>query len=513
MRAERPAGGVDPFRFLRRAAGLPRGFWERDGRWSAWAGSAAEIRVERGGERSPAAEVRERAAAVLRGLEAAGPDGSGPDGDDGPGPDGSHAAAVRFHGGLAFDPGDDRPPARGFAGSFPAGRFHLPALELRGGEGEEVRMAAVVRVPADVSSGRAARTARRALDRVLGRLEGTESDGSDGSRPPEGASRPSDGEPPRSGGAAGLRTVVWTPGRRGWTEIVETALEAVREGRLDKVVPARLVELTLDGPPDPVALLARLRSGNPGTFPFLVEAGPGPALLGAAPEIVASRADGRFEATAVAGTVPEGEGRAERERLARRLLESEKDREEHDVGVRDMREALLSVAEVAEVDEEPTVLRLRGMQHLLTHLSARVPDELHVLDLLDALHPTAAVNGFPRAEALRFLRAHEPFHRGWFAGPVGWFDGTGDGAFAPALRCALVDGDRARLFAGAGIVEGSRPDAEWEETSVKLLPVLRALGLDPAAVEARASDEPGRSEGAADSGAAGPSRVAPATGG
>ena len=245
----------------------------------------------------------------------------------------------------------------------------------------------------------------------------------------------------------------------------------------------------LDRAPDPIEVLGALRRDNPGTFPFLFEPGPGPALLGAAPEIVASRADGRFRATAGAGPVPAGEGKEERERMARRLLECEKDRTEHEVGVRDMREALLSVADVAEVDAEPSVLRLRGMQHLCTHLSARVPEGLHVLELLEAMHPTAAVNGRPREAALRFLRRHEPFHRGWFAGPVGWFDAGGDGAFAPALRTGLLDGDRAVLFAGAGIVEGSRPEAEWEETSVKLLPFLRALGLDPEAVARRADDQ------------------------
>lgn len=477
VRAERPARDVDPFVFLRRAAGLPRGFWERDGRWCAWAGSAAVLRVESppedGGPPSPAfrpgARVRERARDVLARVEPT----FGEAGGAGSGAEGLAAGAVRFHGGLAFDPDDRRSTRLGPAGDFPAARFHLPALELRGGEdgGREARMAAVVRVPADLDPEEAGRTAGRALDRVLRRLR---------EAAPEEATR---------GTGDGLRCsrVEHAPGRGGWEELVEAALAAVREGTLEKVVPARLVELALDRAPDPVLLLARLREDNPGTFPYMVEAVPGTVLLGAAPEIVASRANGRFEATAVAGTVREGEGREERERLAQRLLDSEKDRTEHEVGVEDMREALLSVAGVAEVDAEPTVLRLRGMQHLLTHLSARVPDELDVLSMLDAMHPTAAVNGRPRAAAKRFLREHEPFHRGWFAGPVGWFDATGDGEFAPALRCALLDGDRARLFAGAGIVEGSRPEAEWDETSVKLLPVLRALGLDPDAVEAEAA--------------------------
>jgi isochorismate synthase len=284
--------------------------------------------------------------------------------------------------------------------------------------------------------------------------------------------------------------------------MVEASLEAIGAGRLEKVVPARRVDLELAGAADPVAVLSRLRRGAPATLPFLLEPRPDAAWVGAAPEIVAACRDGRFHATAVAGTAPDAPDPGERSRLARELLESAKDRAEHAIGVRDMRRALLRLAEVAEVDEEPRVLRLRGMQHLLTNLSARVPEGLHVLDALAEMHPTAAVNGAPRAEALRFLRATEPFHRGWYAGPVGWFDAEGDGEFAPALRSVLIRGRRAHLFAGAGVVEGSEPDREWDETGWKLRPGLEGLGLDPDRLrgDGRDAAEPGTRAG---SGAAG----------
>ena len=104
-----------------------------------------------------------------------------------------------------------------------------------------------------------------------------------------------------------------------------------------------------------------------------------------------------------------------------------------------------------------------------------------MLDLLEVMHPTAAVSGYPREPAAAFLRERERFERGWYAGPVGWFDAEGEGAFAPALRCALLRGDRARLFAGAGLVEGSDPDREWEETALKLGPMLEILADGPEA--------------------------------
>jgi menaquinone-specific isochorismate synthase len=278
--------------------------------------------------------------------------------------------------------------------------------------------------------------------------------------------------------------------------MVEVALDEVAAGRLEKVVAARCLELALDRPVDAVDVLLALRGGGEGTFPYLLEPVPGSFVVGAAPEIVASRRGRHFRATAVAGTVREGADPAESERLARRLLSSDKDRREHRIGVRDMREALLEVAGVAEVDQAPSVLRLQGMQHLSTRLTARLAEDLHVLELLATLHPTAAVNGRPREAALAYLRRREPFDRGWYAGPVGWFDAAGDGAFAPALRSVTAAGRRARVCAGAGLVEGSRPAAEWDETGVKLRPALRALGLDAGPADRAAGIDAGTASAA-----------------
>ncbi len=430
--------GPSPGTLLRVFEGLPRGFWERGDRWAAWGGAVARVRI-------PSGRDDGLARPVVRWRRTLGPE-----------------AAGRCYGGCAFDPrGAGGPGASGDGpgwGRWPVAVFVLPAVELRRA-GDGLRLTVRVRAPADTGAKAAEEAADRALERARRRLR-------DG--PGAGTVSPAVASARRH------------PDREGWEALVEEALGAIRAGGMEKAVPARLLELELDAVPSPVDLLERLRAENPGTFPFLVEPVPGSALVGAAPEIVASRRGESFLATAVAGTVPEGEDEEETRRMARRLRESAKDRAEHQLTVRDMREALVSVAGVARVDREPDVLRLRGMQHLITRLTARMPDRPHVLELLEALHPTAAVNGFPRGPARDFLRRREPFDRGWFAGPVGWFDQSGDGTFAPALRCALVEGRRAVLFAGAGIVEGSRPDDEWRETGMKLRPALRALGLEGA---------------------------------
>jgi menaquinone-specific isochorismate synthase len=170
-----------------------------------------------------------------------------------------------------------------------------------------------------------------------------------------------------------------------------------------------------------------------------------------------------------------GRDPAERRALAARLLASEKDRAEHRWVVDEMVERLGEVATDIRAAETPHVLTLARIQHLETEIRARVPTDRHVLDMVEALHPTPAVCGVPRDAALELLQREEPFDRGWYAGPVGWFATDGDGHFVPALRTAVGDGRRWRLFAGAGIVDGSSAQGEWDETGIKFQPVLRAL--------------------------------------
>ena len=148
---------------------------------------------------------------------------------------------------------------------------------------------------------------------------------------------------------------------------------------------------------------------------------------------------------------------------------------EHRIALEDMVARLGPLADDIEAQPEPHVLTLARLQHLETEIRARLPEGTSALTVLEALHPTPAVCGLPRDAALEFLDEAGPFERGWYAGPVGWFDLDGNGVFVPALRCAVVQDLRWRLFAGAGIVEGSDPGLEWDETNIKFEPMLRAL--------------------------------------
>jgi isochorismate synthase len=268
--------------------------------------------------------------------------------------------------------------------------------------------------------------------------------------------------------------------RAGWDTAVRNALDAIGEGRVSKVVLARTLDVITESPLDPIEVVHHLWQDNGGSHVFYFEPERGCALAGAAPEIVSMVSEGRFRATAVAGTVAKGETPEEQERLAERLLTSKKEGVEHRIALEDMVSRLGPLARDIQAQPEPHVLTLARLQHLETEIRAELPEGTSALTVLEALHPTPAVCGLPRDAAVEFLREEEPFERGWYAGPVGWFDLDGNGAFVPSLRCAVVRDCRWRLFAGAGIVAGSDPGLEWDETSIKFEPMLRALAASGA---------------------------------
>lgn len=246
---------------------------------------------------------------------------------------------------------------------------------------------------------------------------------------------------------------------------VAAAIELIGQGRLQKVVLARDVVVRADEPISPTRLLAALVAANPSAASFCVD-----GMIGASPETLVAVHGGRFSARVLAGTAGAGAGAS--------LLHSEKDLAEHRFAVASVLEALAGLVEHVESDAEPTVLELPRLAHLATDIAGDVVDGASVLDLVAALHPTAAVAGTPTSTALEVIRELEPFDRGRYSGPVGWVDGRGDGEWAIALRCARIHDDGSlRAYAGAGIVSGSDPAAELAETELKLRSILDAAGV------------------------------------
>jgi menaquinone-specific isochorismate synthase len=436
-----PAPDLKPDAFLRHAEGEERGFWARGDRWVAHRGVAAELR---GAE--DATDRFEEVAVAARELAR---DPFVPEGT-------TRAQRVRFYGGFSFRPDH---AATGVWADFPAWLFHVPVFELEGeGSGD-----AWLRVRALVDPG----STRDVFARLRRRAEALRAELT---AMGEGTPRP---RPSVRG--SGVAT-----DRVRWEETVRESLAAIRRGLISKAVLARTLDVELEEPLDPVDVVAHLWKVNRGSYVFLFEPTPGSTLVGAAPETVATLRDGVFHATAVAGSIRRGETAREQAELAARLLASEKDRVEQRIALDDMVARLGTVAHQIRTDPQPHVLTLDRIQHLETEIRASVPPEIGVLDLLRLLHPTPAVCGLPRDSAMAFLAEEEPFERGWYAGPVGLFDAEGNGIFVPSLRMGVSTGSGWRLFAGAGIVEGSIPSAEWEETAIKFEPMLEALAASGA---------------------------------
>ena len=372
--------------------------------------------------------------------------------------DGRVGAPHRFYGGFSFR---SHHSAAGLWAGFPPALFHLPQLELEGLDGGSARLTA--RAVVDSGEGDAAAALSDLLTRTQRLSERLRELSGFGLRAP-----------------TPVRTSRTEGDRGAWDAGVADALTAIARGEVSKIVLARTMDVATEGRIDPLEVLRHLRAQNRGSHAFLFEPEDGCPLVGAAPETVASMSGGVVHATAVGGTVARGETPEEQQALAARLLGSEKDAVEHRIALDDMMARLGTLSKDVEAEAEPHVLTLARIQHLETRIRARVPQGTSVLTVLEALHPTPAVCGLPRERALKFLGRAEPFARGWYAGPVGWFDAAGDGVFAPALRCALARGDQWRLFAGAGIVAGSDPAFEWEETTIKFEPVLQALAASGA---------------------------------
>lgn len=275
--------------------------------------------------------------------------------------------------------------------------------------------------------------------------------------------------------AFGEAELTMSPSAEVYAGAVEEAARRVRTGELRKVVLARTIEVRTDRAFDPRRLAHRLRAVDPHSFSFIAPTDTG-VMVGASPELLVSRHGTEVRANPLAGSAPRSGDPAQDRTNAERLAASAKDREEHAVVVDAVARALEPLCATLTWDPDPVVQETPNVWHLSTRFRGRLFEPApSALDLALALHPTPAVGGEPRDVAMAVLRQLEGFDRGRYAGPVGWVDGEGNGEWALALRCALLRGNRATLYAGAGIVGASDPAAELEETDRKFRAFLDAL--------------------------------------
>jgi menaquinone-specific isochorismate synthase len=278
------------------------------------------------------------------------------------------------------------------------------------------------------------------------------------------------------GGAAAGR-IRWHDGGLSapdWERAVAAGVARIRAGELGKVVLARDLYATAPEPFDPRLVLRRLAARYPDCYTFSCD-----GLTGATPELLISRDGRQITSLVLAGTVPRG-GTAEQDQaFGAWLLASAKDQSEHVYAVDSVREVLAPLCEQLAIEPAPSLLSLANVQHLATAvrgvLTPAAAADRSALALAAAQHPTAAVGGTPTGVAMDLIRELEGMDRGRYAGPVGWVDGRGNGVWGIALRCALLSGPSARLFAGCGIVADSDPAAELAEAQAKFRVMQDAL--------------------------------------
>ncbi|HET9701615.1 MAG TPA: isochorismate synthase [Burkholderiales bacterium] len=361
--------------------------------------------------------------------------------------DGSGARPLAL-GGFAFDP--QQHPAH--AGALPNSELVVPELLLaqRGGR---------VTLTATVNPSQ-----QRLAAAVQGRLAAAEALLQSLARPPAPAAAPS------------LARREAIPADRDWIARVQAARAAMAGGRLRKVVLTRRLSVAAHRALDPACVLALLAERYPDCVLFAHGAGESGMWLGATPETLVRLRGDTVSSDALAGTAERGADPAADRRIADALLASPKLALEHSLVVEAIVEALRGLCVTVEAPPRPRVMALRDIQHLWTPVRARVKPGASLFGLLARLHPTPAVGGTPGPAALDWLAAAGEARSGWYTGGMGWVDREGDGEFAVVLRCALLRGTHAELFAGAGIVPDSDPARELEETEMKFGAMLEALG-------------------------------------
>lgn len=285
--------------------------------------------------------------------------------------------------------------------------------------------------------------------------------------------------------------------RPRWESLAARARDQICSGLLDKVVLARVVAYERDETRSfdvkrvLTTLATRHGTASGGLCTVFGLRGPdGATFVGASPETLVFKTGSDVHVAALAGTVArssteDGERHAENcadQSAEQYLVSSAKERREHDLVVEALRAAVAPLCSDRLVADGTRVRKFSNVQHLETALHGRLRNSAHILDVVAALHPTPAVGGTPAKAALDWLATHEDFDRGWYAGPIGWFDTHGDGHFVVALRSALLRGSCAWAFAGAGITSGSDPAAEWHETALKLRTMADVLVEEEAQV-------------------------------
>ncbi|WP_042143024.1 isochorismate synthase MenF [Paucisalibacillus sp. EB02] len=260
-----------------------------------------------------------------------------------------------------------------------------------------------------------------------------------------------------------------------WKSLVQKTTEYISKSTIDKVVLARELQLTFSEKVNITEALKSLMESQPTSYIFAYENEQN-SFIGATPERLVKVEHNELLSTCLAGTAPRGITEEEDNEIGYQLLHDQKNLEEHDFVVQMIKKSIEQFCVGLQIPDKPVLYKLRNLQHLYTPVRGALQEGYSIFDVIKKLHPTPALGGEPREKALSYIREHELLDRGWYGAPFGWVDSYQNGEFAVAIRSGLIQGDKASLFAGCGVVKESDPETEYEETRIKFLPMLTILG-------------------------------------
>ncbi len=265
------------------------------------------------------------------------------------------------------------------------------------------------------------------------------------------------------------------PYKEEYLQSIQQVTDCIKAGEAQKVVIARSLALQFEEEVTSPQILSHVIHEQPESYLFGLEHN-NMLFFGASPERLVKVEEGHAYSSCVAGSIRRGQTSDEDKELGQALLNDEKNLGEHHYVVEMITDTFEKNCSNVKVPKQPKLLKIRDIQHLYTPVEGILNKDATILQLVKHLHPTPALGGVPRQEAMEMIRTFEPMNRGLYAAPIGWVDADGNGEFAVAIRSAALTGDRAFLYAGGGIVGDSTPQSEYEETLVKFRPMLRALG-------------------------------------
>ena len=432
-----PCSGVSLDGFLAAAEGQARFYWENGTGGLALAGAGAAVELLAWGD-ARYQQIETYARQLFAGAHL-------PDADNRP-------ARPQLFGGFAFR--GDFTPDNTWSIYAPA-IFVLPHYQLASSSGE-MWLTINAQIPLDESPAALLPDLRAALADKLAQLQASEIQRADDTH-------------------NRIESINYPMNYDTWARIIDSATKRIHVGQLNKVVLARAAELRFAERIRPRPILRYLAEHYADCYRFLFEPRPYHAFYGASPELLAEVKGKQLSTAALAGSIGRGADAEEDGAFGAALMRSAKDRLEHRIVVDKMRGRLAPFTDALDISTL-RLLKLSNIQHLHTGIHGALKRELGILPLVEALHPTPALGGDPRPDALRLIRELEPIPRGWYGAPVGRIDARLDGEFAVAIRSAVAQENRAWIYAGSGIVAESQPESEWHESDLKFRPMLEAHG-------------------------------------